>query len=67
MASIRTAGLTKDFGDLRAVNEIDLDLPEGGVAAKANADAARQDQPYAPRDVVEGMAQDQSIRDIRFT
>jgi len=32
MASIRTAGLTKDFGDLRAVNEIDLDLPEGGVA-----------------------------------
>jgi len=25
MASIRTAGLTKDFGDLRAVNEIDLD------------------------------------------
>jgi ABC-type multidrug transport system ATPase subunit len=31
MASIRTAGLTKDFGDLRAVNEIDLDLPEGGV------------------------------------
>jgi len=32
MASIRTAGLTKYFGDLRAVNEIDLDLPEGGVA-----------------------------------
>ena len=32
MASIRTAGLTKDFGDLRAVNEINLDLPEGGVA-----------------------------------
>jgi ABC-2 type transport system ATP-binding protein len=32
MASIRTAGLTKDFGDLRAVSEIDLDLPEGGVA-----------------------------------
>jgi ABC-2 type transport system ATP-binding protein len=32
MASIRTSGLTKDFGDLRAVNEIDLDLPEGGVA-----------------------------------
>jgi hypothetical protein len=28
MASIRTAGLAKDFGDLRAVNEIDL--PEGG-------------------------------------
>jgi ABC-2 type transport system ATP-binding protein len=32
MASIRTAGLTKNFGDLGAVNEIDLDLPEGGVA-----------------------------------
>ncbi len=32
MASIRTTGLTKDFGDLRAVNAIDLDLPEGGVA-----------------------------------
>ena len=32
MASIRTAGLAKNFGDLRAVNEIDLDLPEGGVA-----------------------------------
>jgi len=30
MASIRTAGRTKDLGDLRAVNEIDLDLPEGG-------------------------------------
>jgi len=32
VSSIRTAGLTKDFGDLRAVNAIDLDLPEGGVA-----------------------------------
>jgi ABC-2 type transport system ATP-binding protein len=32
MGSIRTAGLTKDFGDLRAVKELDLDLPEGGVA-----------------------------------
>ena len=32
MAAIRTAGLTKDFGDLRAVDGIDLDLPEGGVA-----------------------------------
>ena len=32
MASIRPAGLAKNFGDLRAVNEIDLDLPEGGVA-----------------------------------
>ncbi len=32
MASIRTAGLIKDFGDLRAVNEINVDLPECGVA-----------------------------------
>ncbi len=32
MASIRTSGLTKDFGDLRAVNQIDLDPPEGRVA-----------------------------------
>jgi ABC-2 type transport system ATP-binding protein len=31
MTAIRTRGLTKDFGDLRAVNEIDLDLPCGGV------------------------------------
>ncbi|MFA9429478.1 ABC transporter ATP-binding protein [Egicoccus sp. AB-alg2] len=31
MTSIRTRGLTKDFGDLRAVNAIDLDLPSGGV------------------------------------
>jgi ABC-2 type transport system ATP-binding protein len=31
MGSIRTAGLTKDFGDLRADNESDLDLSEGGV------------------------------------
>ena len=31
MASIRTIGLTKNFGDLRAVNEIDLDLPDGGA------------------------------------
>jgi hypothetical protein len=26
MTAIRTRGLTKDFGDLRAVNSIDLDL-----------------------------------------
>lgn len=32
MASIRASGLTKDFGDLRAVSDVDLDLPEGGVA-----------------------------------
>jgi hypothetical protein len=30
MASIRTTGLPRDVGDLRAVNAIDL--PEGGVA-----------------------------------
>jgi CubicO group peptidase (beta-lactamase class C family) len=32
MGSIRTDGLTKGSGGLRAVREIDLDLPEGGVA-----------------------------------
>jgi|GEM_PF-2319819 len=42
MASIRTAGLTKDFGDLRAVNEIDLDLPEGGVAGFVGPNGAVQ-------------------------
>lgn len=31
MTSIRTSGLTKDFGDLRAVDNIDMDLPRGGV------------------------------------
>lgn len=31
MTSIRTSGLTKDFGDLRAVDSIDMDLPRGGV------------------------------------
>jgi len=31
MTSIRTTGLTKDFGDLRAVDKIDMDLPRGGV------------------------------------
>jgi ABC-2 type transport system ATP-binding protein len=31
MSSIRTRGLTKDFGDLRAVDNLDLDLPQGGV------------------------------------
>ena len=33
MASIRTAGLAKNFGDLRAVNEIDLDYPPPPVQA----------------------------------
>jgi ABC-type uncharacterized transport system ATPase subunit len=42
MASIRTAGLTKNFGDLRAVNEIDLDLPEGGVAGFVGPNGAVQ-------------------------
>lgn len=32
MASIRTAGLTKNFGELRPVNALGLGLPEGGVA-----------------------------------
>src|SRR5215213_2933405 len=32
MAPTRTAGLAKNFGDLRAVNDTDLALPEGGVA-----------------------------------
>ena len=32
MTSIRTRELTKDFGDLRAVDKISLDLPQGGVA-----------------------------------
>lgn len=32
MTSIRTSGLTKDFGELRAVDNINIDLPQGGVA-----------------------------------
>jgi len=32
MTSIRTTGLTKDFGELRAVDNINMDLPQGGVA-----------------------------------
>lgn len=31
MTSIRTSGLTKEFGDLKAVDNLDLDLPQGGV------------------------------------
>ena len=31
MSSIRTSGLTKDFGDLRAVDNLDLDLSQGVV------------------------------------
>ncbi|MGH8915389.1 MAG: ABC transporter ATP-binding protein [Acidimicrobiia bacterium] len=30
-ASIQTSGLTKDFGALRAVDNLDIDLPQGGV------------------------------------
>jgi hypothetical protein len=33
MTSIRTVGLNEDFGDLRAVDRIDPDLPEGGVTS----------------------------------
>ena len=53
MASIRTAGLTKDFGDLRAVNEIDL--PEGGVAGFVGSNGAVQQRhhPDAVRDRTE--------------
>jgi ABC-2 type transport system ATP-binding protein len=32
MTSIRTTGLTKVFGDLKAVDNLTLDLPQGGVA-----------------------------------
>lgn len=42
MASIRTAGLTKDIGDLRTVTEIDLDLPEGNVAGFVGPNGAVQ-------------------------
>jgi ABC-2 type transport system ATP-binding protein len=31
MTSIRTTGLTKDFGGFRAVDHLNLDLPQGGV------------------------------------
>jgi ABC-2 type transport system ATP-binding protein len=31
LSSITTRGLTKDFGDLRAVDHLSLDLPQGGV------------------------------------
>ena len=58
MASIRTAGLTRNFGDLRAVNEIDLDLPEGvpstsrpvcGCPAEPPTLSPRPPDPTAPR------------------
>ena len=42
MASIRTAGLTGNFSDLRAVNKIDLDLPEGKVARFVGPNGAVQ-------------------------
>lgn len=52
MASVRTAGPTK-FGDLRAVNEIDLELPEGGVAGFVGPNGAVQQRhhPDVPRAV----------------
>ena len=55
MASIRTAGLTKNFGDLRAVNEIELDVPEGGVAGFVGLNGAVQQRhhPDAVRDGTE--------------
>ncbi len=40
MALIRPSALTKDVGDLRAVTEIDLDLPEDGVAGFAGPTGA---------------------------
>lgn len=40
MSSIRTRGLTKDFGDLRAVDDLDLDLPEGGVTGVVGPNGA---------------------------
>jgi ABC-type uncharacterized transport system ATPase subunit len=42
MASIRTVGLTKHFGDLRVVNEIDLDLPDAEVAGFVGQNGARK-------------------------
>jgi hypothetical protein len=50
MASIRTAGLAKNFGDLRAVNEIDLDLPEGGVAGFVGPNTYENFQPVDSSD-----------------
>ncbi len=52
MASIRTSGLTKDFGDLRAVHEIDLDLPEGGVGDPVSPMPARRGDSKTMRAVV---------------
>jgi hypothetical protein len=43
MASIRTAGPAKDFGELQIVNEIDLDLPEGGGAGSSVRTARAKD------------------------
>jgi ABC-type uncharacterized transport system ATPase subunit len=55
MASIRTAGPTGGSDDLRAVNEIDLDLPEGGVAGFVGPNGAVQQRhhPDAVRDRTE--------------
>jgi ABC-type uncharacterized transport system ATPase subunit len=39
---MRAAGPTKHFGDLRAVKEIELDLPEGLVAGFVDPNGAVQ-------------------------
>lgn len=36
MSAIRTTGLTKDFGGLRAVDNITFELPEEGVRGFVN-------------------------------
>jgi hypothetical protein len=43
MASIRTAGPAKDFGELQIVNEIDLDLPAGGGTGSSVRTARAKD------------------------
>ncbi len=48
-ASIRTAGLTKNFGDLRAVNEIDLDLPGRGPSTSRPVWLPRRTGHLSPR------------------
>ena len=40
MAAIRMAGLTKSFGDLRAVEGLTLDIEEGEIFALVGPDGA---------------------------
>jgi len=47
MTSIRTNGLTKDFGDLRAVDAINMDLPQGGVAGFVGPNGPGKSTPVA--------------------